>query len=80
MEQVTIYGRMSCPYCVAAINLCESRNMPYVWVDMISKGLSKQDVADRIGRPVYTVPQILVGREYVGGYDDFSAYVSRQPA
>ena len=54
--------------------------MPYVWVDMIEKGLSKQDVADRIGRPVYTVPQILVGDEYVGGYDDFSAYVRRQPA
>ncbi|OZC36497.1 GrxA family glutaredoxin [Marinobacter vinifirmus] len=80
MEQVTIYGRMSCPFCVAAKNLCESRNMPYVWVDMIEKGLSKQDVADRIGRPVYTVPQILVGDEYVGGYDDFSAYVRRQPA
>ena len=80
MEQVTIYGRMSCPFCVAAKNLCESRNMPYVWVDMIEKGLSKQVVADRIGRPVYTVPQILVGGEYVGGYDDFSAYVRRQPA
>jgi glutaredoxin 1 len=24
---------------------------------------------------VYTVPQILVGSQYVGGYDDFSAYL-----
>ena len=72
MEQVTIYGRMSCPFCVMAKNLCESRGMPYTWVDMIEKGMSKQDIAEEIGRPVHTVPQILVGREYIGGFDEFS--------
>ncbi len=80
MEQVTIYGRTSCGFCMAARDLCESRNIPYTWIDMIEQGLGKQDIADRIGRPVHTVPQILVGSEYVGGYDDFSAYVRRSEA
>lgn len=80
MEQVTIYGRSSCGFCVAARNLCEARNFPYVWVDMIEKNMSKQDIADRIGHPVHTVPQILVGDEYVGGFDEFSAYVRRREA
>ncbi|MBN7771544.1 GrxA family glutaredoxin [Marinobacter daepoensis] len=80
MEQVTIYGRSSCGFCVRARDLCESRNIPYVWIDMVEKGMSKQDIADRIGHPVYTVPQILVGTEYVGGCDDFFAYVRRQEA
>ena len=75
MEQVTIYGRSSCGFCVRARDLCESRNIPYIWVDMIERGMSKQDIADQIGRPVYTVPQILVGSEYVGGFDDFYGYV-----
>ena len=39
MEQVTIYGRSSCGFCVQAKRLCEARNIPYVWVDMIEKGM-----------------------------------------
>lgn len=75
MERVTIYGRSSCGFCLQARHLCEARKIPYVWVDMIEKGMSKQDIADTIGRPVYTVPQILVGSQYVGGFDQFYAYV-----
>jgi len=75
MEQVTIYGRTSCGFCMGAKNLCESRHIPYTWVDMVEEGMTKQDIADKIGRPVHTVPQILVGDEYVGGFDEFSAYV-----
>ncbi|MEE3170764.1 MAG: GrxA family glutaredoxin [Pseudomonadota bacterium] len=75
MEQVTIYGRSSCGFCVRAKHLCEARNIPYVWIDMVEKGMSKQDIANEIGRPVHTVPQILVGRDYVGGFDQFYAWV-----
>jgi len=63
-----------------AKNLCESRGLSYTWIDMIEKGMSKQDIADEIGRPVHTVPQILVGSEYVGGFDEFSAFMRRQEA
>ncbi|PHQ24628.1 GrxA family glutaredoxin [Marinobacter guineae] len=80
MEQVTIYGRSSCGFCVRARDLCETRNIPYVWVDMIEKGMSKQDIADKIGRPVHTVPQILVGDRYVGGFDQFQAYLRQHEA
>jgi len=80
MEQVTIYGRTSCGFCVRARDLCESRDIPYTWIDMVEQGLTKQDVADRIGRPVHTVPQILVGTDYVGGFDDFYAYVRQHQA
>ncbi|WP_336367211.1 GrxA family glutaredoxin [Marinobacter sp. C2H3] len=75
MDQVTIYGRSSCGFCVMARRLCESMNLEYVWVDMIAEGLSKEDIAARIGHPVRTVPQILIGQRYIGGYDEFSAYV-----
>ena len=80
MEHVTIYGRMSCGFCVRAKHLCESRGIPHTWIDMVAEGLSKDDVADRIGRPVYTVPQILVGQQYIGGSDEFVQYVRAQEA
>lgn len=80
MEQVTIYGRTSCGFCMRAKSLCESRNIPFTWVDMMAEGLSKSDVAEKIGRPVHTVPQILVGDQYVGGCDEFFAYVRDREA
>ncbi|AOY88708.1 glutaredoxin [Marinobacter salinus] len=80
MEQVTIYGRTSCGFCLRAKGLCEAKGLPYKWVDMMSEGLSKADISDRIGRPVHTVPQILVGDRYIGGCDEFFAFVRHQEA
>ncbi|MBO6850748.1 MULTISPECIES: GrxA family glutaredoxin [Marinobacter] len=78
MEHVTIYGRTSCGFCVRAKQLCESRGIPFTWVDMVAERLSKEDIADRIGRPVHTVPQILVGQRYIGGSDEFIRYLREQ--
>lgn len=80
MEHVTIYGRSSCGFCVRARQLCEVKGIPFTYVDMIEEGMSKDDIADRIGRPVYTVPQILVGQEYIGGSDEFVHYLNAQEA
>lgn len=80
MEQVTIYGRSSCGFCASAIRLCEARDMPFIWVDMIEQDMTKADIAEKIGRPVHTVPQILVGDKYVGGYDEFAGYVRQLDA
>lgn len=75
MEQVTIYGRSSCGFCTMARQLCEIRNYPYRYIDMVEEGITKEDLEGRFGRPVRTVPQIFVGDEYVGGFDEFSSYV-----
>lgn len=75
MNKVTIYGRSSCGFCTAARRLCEVRNLPHEWVDMVEKGLSKDDLAKLTGKPVRTVPQIFVDGEPIGGFDEFSDYV-----
>lgn len=80
MDQVTIYGRSSCGFCMRAKMLCESMQLPYTWVDMVAEGMSKADVSEKIGKPVHTVPQILVGQQYIGGYDEFSVYVREHAA
>lgn len=76
MDKVTIYGRMSCGFCAMARQLCDQQGFEHEFVDMPALGLSKEDVAETIGRPVRTVPQVLVGSEYVGGFDEFSRYVA----
>ena len=75
MNKVTIYGRTSCGFCTGARRLCEVRNLPHEWVDMVEQGLSKEDLAEFTGSPVRTVPQIFVDGEHIGGFDEFSDYV-----
>lgn len=80
MDQVTIYGRLSCGFCVRAAQLCEAKGMDFQFINIIEEGISKADLADMIGKPVLTVPQILVGDQHIGGYQEFSQYLREQEA
>ena len=80
---VTIYGRLSCPYCVRAKALAEKLktsvdNFDHRYIDIIEQGLSQYDIAKIIGKPVQTVPQILVDEKHIGGCTDFQAFVREQ--
>ncbi|MCL7944393.1 GrxA family glutaredoxin [Marinobacter sp. ATCH36] len=77
MEQVTIFGRASCGFCMRARQLCEINDFPYRYVDIVEEGISKEDLSKTIGKPVHTVPQIFVGQEHIGGFDHFSEYLER---
>ena len=75
---VTIYGRLSCPYCVRAKNLAEKlknavENFDYRYIDIIEQGMTKEDIAKIIGKPVHTVPQVLIDDKSIGGCTDFEA-------
>lgn len=79
---VKIYGRMTCPYCVRAKNLAEKLknnldNFDYEFIDMIELGMSKEDIADIINRPVQTVPQVVIDDQPIGGCTDFQAYAKQ---
>lgn len=80
MEQVTIFGRASCGFCTRARQLCEINDLEYRYVDIEAEGISKQDLSQTIGQPVHTVPQIFVGQEHVGGFDNFSDYLAQAGA
>ncbi|MFE8072724.1 GrxA family glutaredoxin [Marinobacteraceae bacterium S3BR75-40.1] len=80
MDPVTIFGRDSCGFCRRAKELCEIRKIPYKYVDIIAEDISKADMEKTIGKPVHTVPQIFVGKEHIGGFDDFSRYLDQLEA
>ena len=80
---VTIYGRLSCPYCVRAKTLAEKlkntvENFDYRYIDIIEQGMSKEDITNIIGKPVQTVPQVLIGDKPIGGCTDFEALMAEQ--
>ena len=80
---VTIYGRLSCPYCVRAKNLAEKlknavENFDYRYIDIIEQGMTKEDIAKIIGKPVHTVPQVLIDDKSIGGCTDFLTLLHEQ--
>jgi glutaredoxin 3 len=71
MAAVRMYCTGSCPYCVMAERLLESRG---VAIDKIRVDLDPEkrgEMMQLTGRR--TVPQIYIDKTHVGGYDDLAA-------
>ena len=72
MTAIRMYCTEFCPYCVRAEMLLKSRgvdNFTKILVDSIPDGF--KDMIELTGRR--TVPQIFIGDQHIGGYDDLAA-------
>ena len=69
MADVEIYTKFTCPYCVRAKRLLDSKGVQYKEVPVDQGGEPRQEMLARSnGRT--TVPQIFIGGRHVGGCDD----------
>lgn len=80
---IVIYGRSTCPYCIRAKALAENlktsmAGIDYRYVDMVAEGISKEDLSKKLGKPVATVPQVVIDDKPIGGCTDFEALVQAQ--
>ena len=71
MTDVKIYTTRVCPYCVAAKRLLSARGIPYTEEDVSRDDARRAWLVEATGRR--TVPQIFIGAQAIGGYDDLSA-------
>lgn len=72
MAKVLMYCTAVCPYCVRAEQLLQRKGVQEI--EKIRVDLQPElrvVMMEKTGRR--TVPQIYVGDEYVGGYDDLAA-------
>jgi glutaredoxin 1 len=74
-DSYIVYGRPWCGYCSGAVSLLKRAGLNFEYIDIREQGISKAELADKIGHPVYTVPQILHGDRYIGGYTDLVPYL-----
>jgi glutaredoxin 3 len=65
---VRIYSTRWCGYCVRAKALLESRGIDFEEVSLDGDPAFRQKLFDLTGG--WTVPQILVGDELIGGYTE----------
>jgi glutaredoxin 3 len=71
MIDVTIYTTRVCPYCISAKRLLAARGVPYQEIDVSSDDAKRTWLVQTTGRR--TVPQIFLGTESIGGYDELAA-------
>lgn len=72
MPPVRLYGTRFCPYCVRARMLLGRKGVAYEDIPVGGSGVSWAELEHLSGRG--TVPQIFIGDQHVGGFDDLAAF------
>jgi glutaredoxin 3 len=71
MKRVLVYSTQICPYCVRAKHLLKSRGIAFEEIDVSGDAEARARLVEMTGRR--TVPQIFIGEEAIGGFDDLAA-------
>ena len=72
---VSMYTTRFCPYCMRAREMFDVKQISYTDIAVDGSPEKRQEMMERSGR--FTVPQIWIGEQHVGGYDDL-ALLERQ--
>jgi len=75
-NKVRMYCTAFCPYCIRAEMLLKAKGVDHIdkiMVDKIPNGFD--DMIELTKRR--TVPQIFIGEQHIGGYDDLAALDKR---
>ncbi|MGJ8662661.1 MAG: glutaredoxin 3 [Marinicella sp.] len=72
MKTITLYSTLICPYCNAAKQLLKSKGLKYTEIRVDQDRQQRQVMIQKSGRT--SVPQIFIGQQHIGGFDDLFAY------
>jgi glutaredoxin 3 len=68
VADVVMYTTSWCPYCARARALFTAKGVPFTEIDVEQVPGARAEMQQRSGRR--TVPQVFIGGQHVGGYDD----------
>ncbi len=68
---VRVYSTLICPYCIRAKALLNAKGIPYENIDVTGNAAMRAWLVAQTGRR--TVPQIFIGDESIGGFDELRA-------
>lgn len=69
MATVIIYTTMTCPYCVNAKQLLDSKGVKYQEI-FVDQDADKRAEMLKLSNGRRTVPQIFIDGKHIGGFDD----------
>ena len=76
MAVVEIYTTTFCPYCVRAKSLLEHKGTEFTEIKVDGDSQLRQQMTERANGG-YTVPQIFINQQHIGGCDDIMALEAR---
>jgi len=76
LAKVEIYTKWTCPYCLRAKRLLESKGVSYEEYDITMGGPQRAEMIARANGRI-TVPQIFIDGKHIGGSDDLAALDAR---
>lgn len=68
---IVMYATQSCPFCVAARSLLRAKGVDWTEILIDGEPAQRAEMMARSGRR--TVPQIFIGEQHIGGFDDLNA-------
>lgn len=71
MASVLMYTTAVCPYCIQAERLLKSKGVEIEKIRVDLEPQKRYEMMQKTGRR--TVPQIYIGEQHVGGYEDLAA-------
>ncbi|HMD59029.1 MAG TPA: glutaredoxin 3 [Steroidobacteraceae bacterium] len=72
---VLMYTTSWCPYCEQARQLLRSKGIAFEELDVDAEPQRRTEMFERSGGQ-YTVPQIFIGSQHIGGADELQALES----
>ncbi len=74
-SRIEVYHKTWCPYSRAALAMLDGKGATYEDIDVTTDRGREQEMIERSGRT--SVPQIFIGGESIGGYDELKALQGR---
>jgi glutaredoxin 3 len=76
LAKVEIYTKWTCPYCLRAKRLLDSKGVSYEEYDITMGGPQRAEMIQRANGRI-TVPQVFIDGKHIGGSDDLAALDAR---
>jgi len=70
---ITVYSKPHCPYCEKAKYLLKSLGLQYE-EKTVTKDLSVEELYKVLGKQVRTIPQIVIEKNHIGGYNELKEH------
>ncbi|WP_105170542.1 glutaredoxin 3 [Pseudoalteromonas sp. T1lg24] len=72
MANIVIYTKPTCPFCVRAKMLLAQKDVEYTEIDIAAQPELRDEMIAKANGG-YTVPQIFINDQHIGGCDDMFA-------
>ena len=67
--KVTVYSKPACQFCDKAKALLTQLKIEYT-ERVVTKDISLEELFEELGKPVRTIPQIVIDENHIGGFNE----------